>query len=589
MRAFAIFAFLLLIPSSGFSATVYVPDDHPTIQDAIDAAVDGDTVIVRLGTYVEDIDFIGKAITVKSEMGPDVTVIDGNQALAAVTCNSGEGSGSILKGFTITNASYSGFLCDYSSSPLIVGNIISRNMNGIYCELSSCPTIENNTITDNIGPYEDHGGIWMLRSSPIIINNVIADNSGSWGGGIGMLESSPIISNNTITRNSSPTFCGGGIYCSQYSAPLISGNEISQNTCHASGGGFYSVSCSPIITGNLFHENISGSGGGLYCRAESPFISGNRFKSNTANTRGGGAYLKCNGSFQDNIVCNNDALYGGGVASYPHSEAVFANNRIYENTASYGGGIYADFSWNEFVNNTICSNSADHGGGLFCSNKSPTVINTILWNNKALLGKEIYIDDLNTTLTISFSCIENGVSSVYVNPGNTLIWGPGMIDADPLFLDPAKGDFHIPFDSPCRSAGDRNAPNLPETDFEGDPRTGLFAFPDIGADEFHTHFYVNGTVSNGSNATGVIIGWPKTNPVMLISGSGVLPNPDSTPYGDFWLMPPWEHRVHFNAMPDNGVRLIDRVVSTGLPPGSQIPFQALVGTELSNLWVVEIE
>lgn len=63
----------------------------------------------------------------------------------------------------------------------------------------------------------------------------------------------------------------------------------------------------------------------------------------------------------------------------------------------------------------------------------------------------------------------------------------------------------------------------------------------------------------------------------------------STPYGDFWLMPPWNHRVHFNAMPDNGVRLIDRGISAGLPPGTQIPLQALVGTELSNLWVVEVE
>jgi len=158
-----------------------------------------------------------------------------------------------------------------------------------------------------------------------------------------------------------------------------------------------------------------------------------------------------------------------------------------------------------------------------------------------------------------------------------------------LFVDSSSGDYHITFDSPCRSAGDRNAQFIPDSDFEGDPRIGLFAFPDIGADEFHTHFYVNGTVSNGSSARGVIIGWPKTNPVMLISGSGVLPTPDFTPFGDFWLLPPWDHRVHFNSMPDTGVLIIDRVVATGLPPGTQVPFQALVGTELSNLWVVEIE
>jgi len=54
-------------------------------------------------------------------------------------------------------------------------------------------------------------------------------------------------------------------------------------------------------------------------------------------------------------------------------------------------------------------------------------------------------------------------------------------------------------------------------------------------------------------------------------------------------MPPWNNRVHFDAMPDNGVKVIDRVVSTGLLPGTTIPVQALVGTELSNLWIITIE
>ena len=69
-------AISLLVLISTNAATIYVPDDYPTIQGAINAAVDFDTIIVRPGTYVENIDFAGKAITVKSEDGPDVTVID---------------------------------------------------------------------------------------------------------------------------------------------------------------------------------------------------------------------------------------------------------------------------------------------------------------------------------------------------------------------------------------------------------------------------------------------------------------------------------------------------------------------------------
>jgi len=222
-------------------------------------------------------------------------------------------------------------------------------------------------------------------------------------------------------------------------------------------------------------------------------------------------------------------------------------------------------------------NDADQfGGGIWCQDSYPTITNTIFWKNSAKIqGPEIYV--YSGTPDITFCDVKGGWT------------GTGNIDADPLFIDASQGDFHIVFDSPCRSAGSRHAPGLPDVDFEGDPRTGLFAFPDMGADEFHTHFYVNGKVSSGGTATGVIIGWPQTSPVMLISGSDVLTDPMVTPYGDFWLQPPWEHRVHFQPIPNNGVRPVTRIYSGSLPPGTTLPVQALVGTELSNLCVIEVE
>ena len=90
-----------------FSETIYVPDDQETIQGAIDTSTDGDSIIVRPGIYVENINFIGKAIVVKSESGPNVTVIDGGNAVYPDSGNvvlfvNGEGSGSVIEGFTIT-------------------------------------------------------------------------------------------------------------------------------------------------------------------------------------------------------------------------------------------------------------------------------------------------------------------------------------------------------------------------------------------------------------------------------------------------------------------------------------------------------
>jgi hypothetical protein len=103
-----------------------------------------------------------------------------------------------------------------------------------------------------------------------------------------------------------------------------------------------------------------------------------------------------------------------------------------------------------------------------------------------------------STATISHSDIKGGKNSIHVEYGCTLNWGPGMIDADPLFLDPLNDDFHLTYASPCIDAGDNYAPSLPAVDFEDDPRIfpgngkGVYlvgappqpAIVDIGADEF---------------------------------------------------------------------------------------------------------
>src|SRR5215467_7528831 len=111
-------------------ATVHVPADQPTIQGAISAASTGDTVQVAPGTYIENLNFLGKAIRVTSEQGPDVTIIDGNQAGSVVTFASGEGRQSVLHGFKLRNgnasasASQGGGIRIGNSSPTITGNFI---------------------------------------------------------------------------------------------------------------------------------------------------------------------------------------------------------------------------------------------------------------------------------------------------------------------------------------------------------------------------------------------------------------------------------------------------------------------------------
>ena len=182
MKSLLALSLLFLCHSTCFSAIFYVPDDFGMIQEAVDQALDNDTVIVRPGTYFENIDFLGKAIVVRSEKGPAVTVVDGNQAGPVATFANGEGRDSVLEGFRLSNG-------------------LGWDGGGIACR-SSSPTISANTIAQN-GTYFGGGGIRCDSSSPLISGNVISNNwsSDGYGGGICCTFSDPIISNNVIRDN----------------------------------------------------------------------------------------------------------------------------------------------------------------------------------------------------------------------------------------------------------------------------------------------------------------------------------------------------------------------------------------------------
>jgi len=232
------------------ASIINVPDDYLHIQEAIDYSVDGDTVLLQPGTYIENLNFNGHNIILGSLflITGDTsyiysTIIDGDQSGPVVSFENGEDSGAVITGLTVQHGhsrNGGGIYCE-NSSPIINNNIISNNSasgelynigcgGGIYC-INSDPVIINNTIYRNAANHEG-GGIYCNNSNPVIINNIISENRvfSANGGGICCCTSNPIIRNNTIIRNSTGfDGTGGGIYCHD-SVPVIKNTIFWNNT-----------------------------------------------------------------------------------------------------------------------------------------------------------------------------------------------------------------------------------------------------------------------------------------------------------------------------------------------------------------------
>ena len=298
------------------AATIHVPADQPTIQQAISAASNGDTILVAPGTYNENINFLGKAITVASTGGPSVTTIDGGGTESVVTFSSGEANSSVLEGFTITN-----------------GN---ASVNNLYTG----------------------GGVAIFYASPTIKNNVVTNNAACSGGGIGLYVSpNAVIKGNSVTQNSGGTCIGatgGGIYIDGGGVAQIIGNTISKNTSGSGGGMFLDDAGAPTIEDNV--------------------ITGNTNSGSSASQGGGIATVnQTQGAIVQNLIIANGNTgqegQGGGLwLSVPNGSIgpMSINNTIVANQAGEGSGVYVSGfdAQTALYNNLIVGSSGQ--SALYC-------------------------------------------------------------------------------------------------------------------------------------------------------------------------------------------------------------------------------
>lgn len=383
---FAIFTVLIAVVVMSMSAScasaspIYVPDNYATIQEAVNHAPDGETIIVRDNVYTENV-FVDRPVTIRSENGSAVTVLnaqngDNGFAILVDWVN--------LSGFTVTNATINGIDLNSVSYCNITHNVLlSNNHNGVWMNNATNNSIHNNTLSNtilysgvgmrncsynnisgNLLLSNNHNGLWMEDSN----HNSITHNNASFSimySGIGMRN----CSHNTITGNLLLSNNQSGLWMEDSNRNTITYNKASFSILYQ-GIGMLNSNSNNITDNSLSSNNNNG----IWMRdSNNNTISNNRMhnnnysgfgmqdsnyntiaKNNATANNFTGVFL--NHSKYNDITDNSvSANVNVGIMVVGES----TNNQILKNTASFNfAGIAIVYSqYNNLTGNTASSNS----------------------------------------------------------------------------------------------------------------------------------------------------------------------------------------------------------------------------------------
>jgi parallel beta-helix repeat protein/predicted outer membrane repeat protein len=409
------------------AAVINVPADQPTILDAIAVATTGDEVVLAPGTYLEGVDFDGKAITLRSTNPDDpeiveTTIIDGQESNTVVTFDQSEGNDSILTGLTITNGQADfggGILCDGASPTitknLIIGNgTIAEHGGGIACVNAASPIITNNKLKYN---WAYSGGAIYLKdadTNPTITGNLFVGSiAAEYGACICLFDgATATISNNTFgalpptvttaslgdavkarisagakAREAANAAKQGQKRPAELAAPkkpakgvptaarAKAGHTIEQIKALRSdlegnagdyGGVIYAEYCTLTLANNTYINNGAFEGGAIYAYYADVTVTDSTFLRNNAYYTGGAiysTYATMNVSGCTFKACTSD--YGGAVY-FQESTGGFTNCQFDLTMANtYGGAIYFSSNESSPINLTNCDflTSVSYYGG----------------------------------------------------------------------------------------------------------------------------------------------------------------------------------------------------------------------------------
>ena len=474
------FLLFLAFPIFAYSQIINIPADYSSIQEGIDAAGEGDTVLVQPNTYIEHLVIQDKNITLAS-----LLLTTGDSNYIATTVIDGDNIGKVMHmqnisedtkfmGFTLKNGNadeeFGGGISLSDAAPIISDMIISNNIaaqgGGVYC--SNTMLNLHNVILRNNNATHQGGAIRAVNSNLFLIDCTISENTAA---------------NGAAAMRFSTTGTMEEIFMLN-----IASSSIDNNTTEFQTAGIYirNDGTNKIINVHIedsdFSDNMSGAAGALQIRGDSIYFS-------LINTR-----------FTGNEVVN----YAASLSASNSCRGELINCLFANNIAATGGD-----DWNaagpsvwgaevDFINCTFVGNSATYGAGLTVGGGgSATALNCIFWGNEpdqiALVDYDVFFG----TLMIDYCDVQDGIDSIQVDPLSVLNWGDFNIDEDPLFVGSGADPYALSSSSGCIDNGtpDTNGLNLPPYDLLWNIRIwdgsgGGTAIIDMGAYEYGAPIWV---------------------------------------------------------------------------------------------------
>ena len=421
-RLASVAAALTLAIGSAQAGTLLVPDDFATIQDAVDAAADGDEVVVDDGTYVTDVEIVDKSITLRSASGDrDLCIIDGQFTGVNIVGGVG-GDDVVVRDLTIT---------DCPTRAIVVGPFSRVSIEN--CLIKECTNI---------------GAMFMNGESLRMIDCVVRDNASNSNGAGLWISAGDVTIRQTLFRDNDSTGnspYGGGVYIFGDAQLAVIDSVFRRNTAigttvgRGGGLGVQGGSLEPILIANtVFDDNeASEKGGGMYIEYRGAVLGNVEFTSNVG-LAGGAMFLENGGgspvqfTISNALIADNDATNGsgGGIRLAQDGTLTVTNATIFRNTStgSAGGGVaVGPNSTGTFTNCIVGGNTPDDFAGA-------------------------------GTTTVTYSNVEDGFAGV------------GNVSVAPLFVDINAGDYRLSAASPCIDAGNSLASIGPAMDLDGQHR-----------------------------------------------------------------------------------------------------------------------